>query len=65
MDKLLYVSEVAERLNCSKPTVYKLVSEGDLKGIKISENGLRIPEDSLEDFLARNVVVPTEKSEAI
>lgn len=63
MDKLLYVSEVSEKLNCSKPSVYRLIEEGKLKAVKIGERGLRIKERSLKDFLNKSAVIP-ENTEA-
>ena len=58
MDKLLYVSEVAERLNCSKPMVYSLINEGKLKGIKLGGRGYRVKESRLADFLKKSEVIP-------
>jgi excisionase family DNA binding protein len=58
MDKLLHVIQVSEKLNCSKPTVYKLVEKGKLKAVQIGERGLRIKERSLRDFLKKSAVIP-------
>jgi excisionase family DNA binding protein len=61
MDKLLHVIQVSEKLNCSKPTVYKLVEDGELKGIKIGERGLRISKKSLDEFLKRKTIKPVKE----
>lgn len=60
---LLTVGQVRDRLNCSRAHVYRLIdkgeSEGGLLAFRIgTDNGLRVPEDSLERFLDANRVDP-------
>lgn len=50
-NKLLKVREVAERLNISRSSVYRLFWEGKLKGIKLGSGLLRIWASSVEGFL--------------
>jgi excisionase family DNA binding protein len=53
-DKLLRVDEVAERLNCSPRTVYRILSEGQLSALKV-RGSLRIMETTLEHFIQQQV----------
>jgi excisionase family DNA binding protein len=50
---LLTVSEVARRLNVSKPTVYRRINEGTIPALPIGElvGPLRVPADELEQWL--------------
>jgi excisionase family DNA binding protein len=48
------VWRVAKFLDCSRDYVYDLVKAGQLEGIKIGSQGLRISQDSLEDFVEKN-----------
>lgn len=50
-DKLLKVSEVAARLNCTKTYIYTLLREGRLPGFRLSERMIRLPESGLELFI--------------
>lgn len=57
--KLLLVSEVADRLNCSESLVYELLKQGRLPHINIGlgrQGGKRICEEDLEKFLEENRV---------
>lgn len=49
-DRLLSPKRVAEELNVSIWTVYRMVRRGDLVAIRVGRL-LRIPESSLEAFL--------------
>lgn len=53
-DQLLTVAQVSERLNISKPTLYKLLRSGQLASLKIGY-ARRIPEAELERFVADNL----------
>lgn len=49
--RLLTVSQVADRLSCSRSWVYRLIDEGRLKAIRIgSRKGLRATEKSVADY---------------
>jgi len=51
--RLLDAREVAERLNVSKPTVYRLINRGALPAVQYRVGGsLRVPEIDLEMWLA-------------
>ncbi|MEM2868764.1 MAG: helix-turn-helix domain-containing protein [Candidatus Bathyarchaeia archaeon] len=52
-DRLLSPKRVAEELNVSIWTVYKMVRKGDLVAIRVGRL-LRIPESSLEAFIDLN-----------
>jgi excisionase family DNA binding protein len=49
---LLTVRAVADRLGVSTATVYKLVAQGDLPHIRVS-NAIRVAPADLDAFLAR------------
>ncbi|MEM3448808.1 MAG: helix-turn-helix domain-containing protein [Candidatus Bathyarchaeia archaeon] len=52
-DRLLSPKRVAEELNVSIWTVYRMVRRGDLVAIRVGRL-LRIPESSLEAFIDLN-----------
>lgn len=43
--------EVAKILRVKKAYIYELIATGRLKAIKLSERRLRIPEESLKEYL--------------
>jgi excisionase family DNA binding protein len=51
--RLLFVHTVADRLNCSKRHVYRLIEDEQLKSIRLGPRGLRVPEEALGEFLAQ------------
>jgi excisionase family DNA binding protein len=53
MDKcLLKVSELAERLGCSRTTAYELVGSGRVRAVRLTEGGpMRVPVEAVEDFI--------------
>lgn len=53
MQKLMRLSEVAELLNCSVRTVYRLVAEASLLGIQI-RGGWRVDPSDLETFINKS-----------
>lgn len=54
-DTLLKVSTVAERLDCHRSHVYKLIEEGKLDKVLIaSKRGIRVTLSSLERFIEQN-----------
>ena len=55
--KLLAVGAVAERLNVSRPTVYRLISAGVIPALRIG-NALRIDACELELWLRANHASP-------
>ena len=54
--RLLFVSTVAKRLNCSKQYVYTLIETGRLKAIRLGPRGLRVSEDAFLEFVRRSEV---------
>lgn len=55
MKRQLYnVNEAAEYLNCSRRTVYRLVSDGDLQALRV-RSSLRIPAGSLDSYIQRQI----------
>ena len=57
-DKLLRVSQVADRLNASKSQVYWLINVGELDLIKIgATKGYRVPESSVERYVKQQISV--------
>ena len=51
-ERLLTVSEVAERLNVSTKTVYKLCDRGELPHVRVL-NAIRVSAADLAAFMAR------------
>jgi excisionase family DNA binding protein len=51
---LLTVAEVAQRLNVSKPTVYRRIWEGQIPALRIGEQigPLRVPADELDEWIS-------------
>ena len=50
--KLLRVGEVADGLNCSTRTVYRLIADGELSALRI-RSSLRVYSESVDDYLRR------------
>lgn len=53
-DKLLTVTQVAERLAVCGDTVRRWLKEGSLRGYRIAGYRWRIPENAIDEFLKRN-----------
>lgn len=53
--RLLTADHVATRLRCSKRTVYRLIEQGELSAIRISEKLLRIHPDAVDAYLERKI----------
>jgi len=53
MSGVFTIGEVAKRLRLSAATVYKLCADGSLEHFRVL-NSIRVPERSLEAFLARS-----------
>ncbi len=55
-DKLLRISQVATRLNCSRRHVYNLIDRGRLAAMSIGEKGRgkRVRESDLNRFLEKS-----------
>lgn len=51
---------VARRLDCSPDHVYDLVLVGELEAVKFGKRALRISEASLEQFLTKHRIDPSE-----
>jgi excisionase family DNA binding protein len=56
--RLLSARRVAGILNCSDRLVYQMVQEGRLEAYRIGKTGIRIPEESVQKYLAENKVDP-------
>ncbi|MDQ1317623.1 MAG: Helix-turn-helix domain [Candidatus Poribacteria bacterium] len=55
MQKLITTDGAAEILSVTRRTVYRLIKSGQLQSVKVN-SAVRIPENSLEEFLKRNIV---------
>jgi len=51
----LIVSEVADRLGVSKMTVYRMISEKEIKAYKFGR-AFRIKPEDLEDYIEKSVI---------
>ncbi len=61
--KFMTINEVAESLAVSRMTVNRLISSGKLKALKINR-AVRIPEQSFDDFVKRNMNGDEQKGTA-
>ena len=50
---LLRVSEAALLLRVSTATVYRLLDRGQLHRVRVADRAIRIPEESIRDFINR------------
>ena len=55
-DRLLRPDQVASRLNISRADSYRLIADGHFTALKIGSS-LRVTEQSLEDFIRRQIEV--------
>jgi len=55
-EKYLYVSTVAQRLQCSNQHVYGLINSGELEAVRIGKRAIRVTETSLNRFLDARVL---------
>lgn len=55
MEKLLKISEVAERTSLSRTTVYELIGRGEIATVKIGA-ARRVPERALDRWIADKYV---------
>ncbi len=53
--KNLRVDQVAERLNCSPRSVYRLIVDGALPAFRI-RSSLRVPVDAVEAYIGRQIL---------
>lgn len=53
--KLLTVSDVAKALGVSRYTVYNMIRRGQIPALKLGRRTIRIPENWLDQLLARNM----------
>lgn len=60
--KIYTVSEAAERLKVSKPTIYKLFNAGKLKYFVVGELR-RVTEEQIEAFIRENGVLVVEDTD--
>ena len=58
-DRLLTVSQVAEKLNMSKATVYSKTKMGEIPSVKFGET-IRVKESDLENYIDSNIQKPKE-----
>lgn len=58
MGKLLEVSVVARRLNCSSDTVIRMIGDprNPLKGVRLNKRALRVLEDTIDDLLRQRII---------
>jgi excisionase family DNA binding protein len=57
--EFLTVAEVATRLNCGRPTIYKLVANGQLPAVRLGNSAnppIRVPEVELNRFVSRSTI---------
>jgi excisionase family DNA binding protein len=59
-NRLLSILKVTEWLDCSRPTVYKLIYEGKLKTVRIGKRGIRVTKDSYDKYVEENTIIPDD-----
>ena len=59
-DKFVTVQSLALRLSCTRQHVYNMIHAGSVTAVKIGDRSIRISENSVEAYLATNVVSPYE-----
>lgn len=47
---MLTIDETAQRLNVSRQTIYRMLTDGELKGVKV-RGATRIIEESIVDYM--------------
>ena len=52
--QLLRISEVADRLAISRSAAYRLCASGGIGVVMVGERSLRVTEEDLGNFVARN-----------
>lgn len=57
MHRLLRIPEVAEILQVSKTTAYRLVQEGGLPAVKIGKSSVRVRMEDLERYIQLNMIL--------
>lgn len=50
-DRLLLVSEVAERLRLSTDATYELVRRGEIPSLRLGRRAVRVPERRLREWI--------------
>ena len=57
MKRHFNVHEVADLLNCSVKSIYRLISDGQLIAFRLRQGGsLRIPRNSVDDYIKRRII---------
>lgn len=51
LEPVYEVPQVAEHLNCTAETIYKLVAEGKLRAIRVGRL-VRVPESAITEFIS-------------
>jgi len=59
-NKLLTVEQVAMELQISKRKVWRMISTGDLRTVRIGDRGTRVPLDTLNEYVAGLVLKSTK-----
>jgi len=59
-DRYLPLKTAAEILSCTERHIYDLIVEGSLKAIKVGSRAVRVSEQSLNDFIEKNIIKPED-----
>ena len=59
-DKFVTVQSLSVRLSCTEQHIYNMIRSGLIVAVKIGDRAIRISENSVEEYLAGNVVNPQE-----
>lgn len=61
MKRLLVMSEAADILRCSKKTVYRLISDGELEALHV-RGSLRVTQSSIDVYIDRQIAMFQEQN---
>lgn len=56
----LRVTRVAKMLDCRPRLVYEMVQDGKLEAIRLGPRGIRISEESVEQFVSTSRIQPED-----
>ncbi len=62
--KDLSLSQIEDALNCSNPTVWKLINTGELSAYHVGRS-VRVEADSLTAFKKRHKIIPKNQNQRL
>jgi excisionase family DNA binding protein len=53
-EKLIHVRRAAQIISCTERHIYNMIKSGMLKAVKLGLRGIRITQESINNFLGQN-----------